>query len=86
MPSTYRHQETTMKDMMNQCKLERNGSTYSAFIDSKHAIVGKVVDIRVDGEWQRGWIVLDVYQPAVAADTVQARERDYKSHRRATDV
>ncbi|AFU87968.1 hypothetical protein CcrColossus_gp098 [Caulobacter phage CcrColossus] len=70
---------------MTQCRLERNGAVQVAWIESKFAKPTKVVKIKVDGEWEDGWVVAKT-GTTLPAETVQKRERDFKSHRRATDV
>lgn len=70
---------------MTQCRLERNGAVQVAWIETKFAKVNKVVKIREDGEWDDGWVVAKV-GTTLPAETVQKRERDFKTHRRATDV
>ncbi len=71
--------------MMTQCRLERNGSTQVAYIDAALATPGRVLDIREQGVWQEGWRVQEVYS-SMPATMVAARERDYKNHRKSTDI
>jgi hypothetical protein len=72
--------------MMTQCRLRHHsGSTQDAWIDSKLATPERVIRIRVDGEWQEGWRVVSIGS-TMDSKVVQARERDFKNHRIATDV
>ncbi len=70
---------------MTQCRLQRGNEYQVAWIETKFARKGKPIKIKVDGEWDDGWTVARVGS-TLDQKTVEARERDYRSHRRATDV
>lgn len=73
--------------MHKQCTLVRGGrDTEKAFISAEHAIPGKYVRIKQDGEWTNGWLVAEAFEPALPSDLVQARSGDYRNHRKATDI
>lgn len=73
--------------MMTQCRMKRasDGATHTAWIESKFAVLRKVVDIKIDGVMDRGWTVFEVGSTRDSR-LVYARERDFKAHRKATDV
>lgn len=72
---------------MTQCRLERiiDGFRHDAWIDSKLAQVDRVVDLKINGAWERGFRVIAAGNTQ-DAKVVQQRERDFKTHRNATDV
>lgn len=70
--------------MMTQCRMERNGFYDTAWIDAKLALKD-IVDIKIDGIWQRGWRIL-TRGSSLSVDVVNKRSRDYKTHREGTDV
>lgn len=72
--------------MMTQCRLVRHdGDIDNAFIDSTLAQEGRIVDLKIDGAWNRGWRV-ETVGSSMDSTMVQARERDFKNHRKATDI
>lgn len=73
--------------MMTQCRMIRirDGAIDTAFIDSSLAHEGRIVDIRIDGVWDRGWRIENAGSQ-LPAEVVRERERDYRHHRRATDT
>ncbi len=69
------------------CVLRRvDGAKQVSFIPEKFAEIGRFLKLKNDGEWSNGWEVINVYPPLIDSEVVQARSRDYKSHRKATDV
>ena len=76
-----------MKNTYKHAVLKRtNGDTQVAWIPSEHAVPGKYVKIRIDNVWTNGWQVMESYLPLVDGDYLKERERDHKSHRKATDI
>lgn len=70
--------------MMTQCRLERNGAYDNAFIDARLAQVGRVLNIRENDEWSRGWWVISA-GASLDDKVVQANERNWKTHRKGSD-
>jgi hypothetical protein len=65
-----------------QCTLTKGETSEIVWIPEQFATQGKYVRIGdVDG-----WNVRDVSKQRVAGDYLQARERDYLNHRKATDI
>ncbi len=54
-----------------------------AWIESRHARVGLNVKLKEDDSW---WKVDEVHPFELASDVVNERSRDYRNHRKATDV
>lgn len=75
-----------MLEMHKQCLLERNGSKQVVWIPQEFAVKDRTLRIKEDGKWTNGWIVGEVFDVAIASDVIQKRERDFKTHRRATDI
>lgn len=69
--------------MMTQCRLKnRAGAITDAWIESRGAIIGKWVEIKgLDDLYE----VLAVYSE-LPAEVVYENERNFKTHRKATDV
>jgi len=65
-----------------QCLLDLNGSRQTAWIPSRGAKLGGRVELKDDGEL---WTVLAVYDTCDSAIVI-GRERDFKNHRKATDI
>ena len=43
-----------------QARLERNGISITKWIPIHLAVLGKVIDIRMNGEWSNGWTVVEI--------------------------
>ena len=74
-----------MKDaaLYAQCEL-KNGTTHQvAYIPGQFAKVGKELSLRVDGRWDRGWIVEAVFE-SVPREHLPDVHDDVKQHRRNT--
>jgi hypothetical protein len=69
-----------------QVKLHRNNERDTRWIPSEFAHEGRTVDLKNGGEWSRGWIVKEVFDPAVESKYIQEQSQNYKNHRKATDV
>lgn len=70
--------------MMTQCRMERNGFIDNAWIEAKLALKD-IVDIKINGVWQRGWRILS-RGTTLDSKVVAERERDFKTHRKSTDI
>lgn len=69
-----------------QCLMVKRGTEQTAWIPEKFSKTNKVLKIKIDGEWDEGWEVRAVYEPAVEEGVVNERSRDYKKIRVATDI
>jgi hypothetical protein len=74
------------RETVKQCTLERNGARQVSWIPSERAIQDGLVDLKEDGKWSRGWTVLEAFGTELDATVIQERGRDFKNHRKATDV
>ena len=43
-----------------QCHLIREGVEHDAWVESRFAVLNKVLKVRFDGEWEDGWVVTSV--------------------------
>ena len=68
-----------------QCLLRRNTSATVAWIPTEFAGRGRILDIKMDGKWERGWTVADVMGTQTAI-YVEVHETDYKKQRKASDI
>lgn len=72
-----------MKNTMTQCRMQKvDGSLYTAYIPSKFAIEGKMIDI---DDVATGMKVVNVYH-SLPYDVVNERGQDYKKTRQASDI
>ena len=69
-----------------QCRLRRDGSTQVAWIPTEHATVGAILRIKEGAVWEEGWEVVEAYDLALPSAVVEERSRDYRKHRKATDI
>jgi hypothetical protein len=72
-------------DKHRQCKLRKGNQLMWSWLPSKYAKVGKVLDLKDDGEWERGWTVEEVWGEARSLD-VLARADLWRHHRDGTDA
>jgi len=70
-------------DTSTQVKLVREGKTQVAWIPTDAAVQGYEVELKEDDLF---WTVAEVFNFTVQTEVVRGRERDYISHRKATDV
>ncbi len=73
-----------------QCILRRKTATgheqTTSWIPEPFCVVNKVLKLKNEaGEWTNGWVVLEASDPK-PAEWVEGHERDYKKHRKATDI
>lgn len=69
-----------------QCILRRaSGSTQVSWIPTKFAQEGRILELDEDGR-ANGWTVAKVWDFRVPSAYLQERERDFKNHRKATDI
>jgi hypothetical protein len=76
---------------MLQCRLimqDLGGSwVQTAWIPRKFAVKGKLLDLKnEEGEWSKGWEVIEVFKLDLDYDYVREHERDYKKQREASDI
>lgn len=75
---------------MEKEKKLANGTPYAiistTFIPSKFAQKGKTIKVKVDGTWDDGWIITDVYSAEFDEEYVNERSQDYKRTRKASDI
>ena len=68
-----------------QCQLGKKNRIMWTWLPAKYAKVGGVVDLKDDGEWNRGWTVEEVWGEAKSVD-VLTRADFWKQHRNGTDA
>ena len=80
------------KDLYAQVRLQRftpEGWRQErvAYIPLVKAVKGATVDLKdEDGEWSRGWLVMDEPQCPRSFESVHRHSQDYKKTRRASDI
>lgn len=68
-----------------QCKINKKDKFDIAWIPSKFANIGRIIKIKIDGIWNNGWSVIDVYS-SNSEDHILEHEMDYRKQRRASDI
>ena len=69
--------------MQTQCRLERDGNIQTAWIDKRGARIGAKVALKEDND--QFWEVTAVYN-TLPDEVVKQNERNYKTHRKGTDI
>lgn len=74
-----------------QCELRRpteQGYRQNiVWIPAEHAVQGKFVKLKTNGQWEDGWFVEQAFvNSPIASEVIQERGRDFKNHRKATDI
>jgi hypothetical protein len=65
-------------DIYRQCKLQKDNVIDVAFIPAALAKVGRNLRIKINGEWQDGWQVMEVWTARTFAEI--DTERDARRH------
>lgn len=68
---------------MKQVYLTRDGQSQIAWIDAEAAFLGYEVELK---ETSTFWKVADVYHVVIDSNEIKEHERNYLSHRKATDI
>lgn len=70
-----------------QCLIRNTeGSKQTAWIPSEIALEGRGIGLKINGEWERNWMVEKAYGVLLDSDYVAEHERAFKNHRKATDI
>lgn len=69
-----------------QCRLKKNNSYQVCWIDSNHATKGKTLKIKVDNEWQDGWVVESAGTIKIDKDYALLQSQQYKHTRETSDI
>lgn len=84
-----------MNTMYKQVRMEKelsleNGTPYAivstTFIPSIFAHKDKTIKVKVDGKWDDGWKITDVYAAEFDEKYVNERSQDYKRTRKVSDI
>lgn len=74
-----------------QCRLQRHRvdgfPAYKvSWIPEKFAETGRMLKIKVDGSWEKGWKVVDVWGGRLSREEINNRSRYYLTQRRSSDI
>lgn len=69
--------------MMKQCQLNRDGAKQVAWIEERGATIGATVEFKPSGEL---WVVEEVYDLTQPRSVIAENERNWSTHRKATDI
>jgi len=65
---------------------KNNGDTQVSWIPAEFAVEGRYLKLKENDKWVDGWQVITAYPALVDGTFIHERERDYKNHRKATDI
>lgn len=68
-----------------QCILKKGTTTTVSWIPLEFAEKGKIVDLKNDGIWEKGWTV-EAAGTTLPTHFVIDRSQEYKKHRTRTDI
>jgi len=75
---------------MKQCTLVKKTDfgikNTMSWIPEKFAELGRLVDIKDDGKWSKGWKVGRINHRKQSNTTMLERSQDYKNTRKASDI
>lgn len=71
-----------MTDTYTQCRLTRDGETQIAWIPTRGAKVNARVEVKPENDL---WLVEETYDE-LPEEVVRDNERNFKNHRKATDI
>ena len=74
-----------VKGNHTQCKLKRGDRELTTWLPSRYAVRGKIIGLKMNGEWVEGYRVLETYSTRPSADVLAYRDQ-FRTHRDATDV
>jgi hypothetical protein len=77
--------KTKESDTHRQCKLQKGSKIYFTWIPQKYAVKGKNLRIKMNGEWETGWVVVDVWG-SIKSLEIEKRQYEHKHHRDRTDI
>jgi hypothetical protein len=77
-------------NMFQQVKLEKksDNGVYvdTIFIPQDYAVKDSYIERKINGTWNNGWKVVEVYEGLKSQEQVTADRDLYKSHRKGTDI
>lgn len=68
-----------------QCRLKRQNTIMTSWIPAKFAKKGGYLKLKVDGVWQDGWQIIEVYG-SIEEKVLRENEKDYLHQRKASDI
>ena len=68
-----------------QCELQRESTKQVSWIPTGKAVVGKIVDLKENDEWSKGWKVISLGS-TMESDMCIERMRDWTNQRSASDI
>lgn len=78
------------KDFYIQCRLRKplgyGGFSYRvAWVPEKFAVEGKTLKLKIDGNWDNGWVVINSWQ-RMTREELNAYNRAHLIHRNNSDI
>jgi len=70
-----------------QCRLKHyNGSTDMVWIEADYAYPENPIERKINGSWEDGWTVSEVFEPGICYETIRENQNNYKKHRQGSDI
>jgi len=73
------------KETYTQCLLKKDNSYQISWIPTKYAKCDKVLELKTGGKWENGWTV-EKTMTTQSSDIVESNSREYRTHRKVTDI
>jgi len=74
------------QETYQQCELRKNNTVITTWILSKFAEKGKIVKLKVKGEWVEGWTVVTIGGVVVTQKKLSVLQAQYGWTREASDI
>jgi hypothetical protein len=69
-----------------QCKLVKGNKHTTSWIPKIFAHTGLYLQLKMNGEWEDGWLVISVGDIELNHETLMSRSQDYMHTRKASDI
>jgi hypothetical protein len=75
-----------MTELFQQCRLQNNKELLVSWIPSKFAKKGKNIRIKINGEWEHGWLVDEVFKNKITRKELDTLAWQYTHTREVSDI
>lgn len=73
-------------ELYQQCLLYKGNTAMVSWIPTEFAKKGKVVKLKVNGEWDDGWFVMSQFGNKITREQLNTLEAQYKWTRETSDI
>ncbi len=76
----------TKSNLYKQCLLTRGESRQTSFIPAEYAKVYDILELKEHDRWENGWMVIEVFEPAITWRSLQTAAKQARETRKASDI